>query len=128
MQLTRALRRAVQLRGSSPATVCDARRRNWAELGERIARFAGALHRLGLRQNARVAVLALNSDRYIESIYATWWAGCITVPLSPRSAPPELVRMLRDSEAEVLMVDDAVLQLGEQLGVPIPAFRQGCLV
>lgn len=124
MQLTRAIRRAVQLRPQSPATICGARRQNWIEFENRVARFAGVLLQLGLRTESRVAILALNSDRYIETIYGTWWAGCISVPLNVRSAPPELVQMLRDSGAEVLLVDDAVLQLAEQMGVSLSAFQQ----
>jgi acyl-CoA synthetase (AMP-forming)/AMP-acid ligase II len=124
MQLTRAIRRAVQLRGASPATICGTRRRSWSEFADRVARFAAALLRLGLRTDSRVAILALNSDRYIECIYATWWAGCISVPLNVRSAPPELVQMLRDSGAEVLLVDDPVLQLAGQMGVSLSTFKQ----
>ncbi len=124
MQLTRAIRRAVQLRGASPATIFGARRHNWIEFENHVARFAVRLARFGLRTNSRVAILALNSDRYIECIYGTWWAGCISVPLNVRRAPPELVQMLRDSGAEVLLVDDPVLQLAEQMGVSLALFKQ----
>jgi long-chain acyl-CoA synthetase len=124
MQLTRAIRRAVQLRGSSPATICGSRRNNWIQFENRVARLAGALRGLGLQPGARVAILALNSDRYIECIYGTWWAGCISVPLNVRSALPELVQALRDSGSEVLFVDDAVLQLAEQLGTSVLTFQQ----
>ena len=37
---------------------------------------------------------------------------------------PELVQMLQDSGAEVLLVDDPVLQLARQMGVSLSLFKQ----
>jgi long-chain acyl-CoA synthetase len=62
---------------------------------------------LDLRTGGRVAILALNSDRYLEYFFAVPWAGGIVVPLNIRLAPPELIYMLNDSGAEILLVDDA---------------------
>ena len=44
------------------------RQRTWAEVGDRVARFAGALRAMGVGAGDRVGVLMLNQDRYLESI------------------------------------------------------------
>lgn len=106
MRLTQALTRAVQLRSKQPATIYGERTRNWGEVGERVTRFAAALRDLGLERGDRVAILALNSDCYIETFFATAWAGLVLVPLNTRWAVPENLFALRDAECRVLIVDE----------------------
>lgn len=118
MQLTQALTRAVQLRSRRVATIYGERKRTWAEIGARVERFAAALRALELKPGDRVAILALNSDRYIELFFATAWAGLVIVPLNTRWAVPENLYALREAECEVLLVDD---QFVEQ----VPALRNG---
>jgi acyl-CoA synthetase (AMP-forming)/AMP-acid ligase II len=55
----------------------------------------------------RVAILALNSDRYLEMYYAVAWAGGIVVPINIRLAPAEIIYTLNDSGATILAVDQA---------------------
>ncbi len=107
MYITQGLKRAVQLNGSGIATVNGERKRTWTEFGERVAKLAMAFVELGLNPGERVAILSLNSDRYLEYYYAVPWAGGAVVPLNIRLAPPELIYMLNDSETLYLIVDDA---------------------
>jgi len=53
-----------------------------------------------------MAILALNSDRYLEYYYGVPWAGGVVVPVNIRLAPPEIVYTLNDSGTEILVVDD----------------------
>jgi long-chain acyl-CoA synthetase len=45
-------------------TIFGERRRTFREAADRVARLAAALRRVGVRPGDRVAMLALNSDRY----------------------------------------------------------------
>ncbi len=82
MYWTQGLHRGLQQRPGVPATVFRDRVRTVGEQVDRVARLAGALRELGVRDGQRVAVLALNSDRFAELLLAVPWAnGC-----SPRSA------------------------------------------
>ena len=105
MQLTQALARAVQTRGRNVATICGDRTRTWSEVGDRVARLAAGLRTLA-PPGTRVAVLAMNSDRYIEMLFAAAWANTVIVPLNTRWATPENLYALRDGECDVLFVDD----------------------
>jgi long-chain acyl-CoA synthetase len=107
MQLTQALHRSIQTRGRHAATIYGTRERTWLQVGDRVARTAAALHALGLQRGDRVAVLAHNSDNYLELFFSTAWAGLVLVPLNTRWAVPENVYALRDSGARALFVDDA---------------------
>jgi acyl-CoA synthetase (AMP-forming)/AMP-acid ligase II len=107
MYLTQGLRRAQQIRPKATSTVFRGRRRTWSETAERVARFAGGLKAAGVRPGDRVAILALNSDRYFELMYAIPWLGAAMVPVNTRLAPPEIQYILEDSGARALFVDGA---------------------
>jgi long-chain acyl-CoA synthetase len=115
MQLVQGLNRAVTVNPTGTATIFRDRRRTWAEAADRIARLAGGLVRLGVGHGDRVAILALNSDRYWEAMYAIPGLGAIMVPLNTRLAPPEIAFMLQDSGAKALLVDDAFAAMPRQL-------------
>ena len=65
MNITHGLRRALQVKSCGTATIFEGRRRTWQEIGDRVSRFAGALHAHPLGRGDRIAVLMLNQDRYI---------------------------------------------------------------
>jgi long-chain acyl-CoA synthetase len=115
MNVTQGLRRVLQTNPLATATVDGERRRNWREIGERVAKLAGALQSLGVQRGDRVAVLMLNSDRYLELYLGIAWAGAVIVPTNIRWSPPEIEDSLRDCRASVLVVDKAFAAMGVEL-------------
>jgi acyl-CoA synthetase (AMP-forming)/AMP-acid ligase II len=89
MYLTQGLRRAQQFRPKATSTVFRGRRRTWSETAERVARLAGGLKAAGVRPGDRVAILALNSDRYFELMAPARKARRrrLTPPQTGRSVP-----------------------------------------
>ncbi|WP_369211423.1 acyl-CoA synthetase [Streptomyces flavofungini] len=118
MLLTQSLRRMLQQSPDAPLTVCGTRARTVRASADRIARLAGALRDLGVRPGDRVAMLARNSDRYHEYLFATWWIGAAVVPVNIRWSTQEISYSLRDCGAEVLFVDDAFADLVPRLDTP----------
>ncbi len=107
MHITQSLRRALQINPTGIATIDGEQQQTWAAFGERVAKLAGGLKQsLQLNEGDRVAVLSLNSAKYLETKYALAWAGLIAVPLNIRLAAEELVFLLNDSETKVLILDD----------------------
>jgi long-chain acyl-CoA synthetase len=84
MNVTQGLRRVLQTNSERIATVDGDRRRCWREIGDRVARLADGLQRLGVKHGDRVAVLMLNSDRYLELYLGIAWAGAVIVPTNIR--------------------------------------------
>jgi long-chain acyl-CoA synthetase len=109
MLLTQPLRRMGQLAPRRVATIDGAERRNWAEVNDRVARLAAGLGSLGVGIGDRVAILALNSARYMETYFGTLWAGAVVVPLNTRWSFEEIAYGLTDSEPEVLFIDATFL-------------------
>lgn len=65
---------------------------------------AGSLRAMGVRPGTRVAIVGLNSTRYLTIDVAIGLAGAVSVPLYATSPPPELDAVLRASGAAVLFV------------------------
>ena len=122
--LTQGLRRAVQTKPDGISTRFSGRGRIWRESLERVSRVAGALSALGVRRGDRVAILALNSDRYLELMYAIPWIGAAMVPLNTRLAAPEIEYILSDSGAVVLFIDTALSHHLTTLGDRTPGVRE----
>lgn len=105
MYMTQAIRRGAQLTPDNLAFVTDERSLTFAQFRDFVAQFAGALRGLGLEAEDRVAMLAMNSDRYALFYYGTFWAGGMVVPMNIRWAVPEHVYSLKDSGSRFLIVD-----------------------
>ncbi|WP_328188265.1 long-chain-fatty-acid--CoA ligase [Marinobacter sp. OP 3.4] len=106
MYLTQPLHKALTEAPDKTATVCQGRRHSYREFVSRIARLAAGLKKLGLKEGDRVAILGLNSDRYAEAIYATFWAGGVINPVNIRWSPAEIIYSLDDCDSTFLVVDD----------------------
>jgi long-chain acyl-CoA synthetase len=88
------------------AIVCAERATSYAELATRVSRLASALRGLRLHDGDRVGLLAPNSDRVVESVYAVWWAGGVVNPINLRWNEWDMVRALDDCQTRILIVDD----------------------
>ncbi|MFT5033367.1 MAG: long-chain acyl-CoA synthetase, partial [Bacteroidia bacterium] len=103
--LSSLLVRNAQTIPNQIATVMEGREKTWSELLLRVKRIAGALQAQGVKPGDRIGILALNSDRYFELIYAIPWLGAVAVPINIRLAPPEITHWITDSQTQYLFVD-----------------------
>jgi len=123
MNITHGLRRALQINPNGLAIVCGERRKNWREVGERVAKLAAGIRGLGAQPGDRVAVLSMNSDRYLELYLAAGWSGTVIVPLNIRWSPLENEDAMRDCRAGILFVDKAFAAVGTALAKAIPGLK-----
>src|SRR5215471_8980722 len=103
--------------------VCDAlpdrtvliqgdRRVSWRSFDERAARLAAAFTAAGLEPNSKVASYLYNCNEYMEGLYGTFKMRGVPVNVNYRYLEDELVYLLDNSDAEVLLFHGA---LGEQV-------------
>jgi long-chain acyl-CoA synthetase len=119
MNVTQGLRRMLQADANGLATIDGNRRHSWRMLGDRVARLAGALQSSGIMAGDRVAVLMLNSDRYIELYLGVAWAGAVIVPTNTRWSIIEIEDSLRDCRPSMLVVDKTFAPIGVRLAKSI---------
>ena len=124
MNLTQLVNRNVQQRPEQIA-ICD-HEDSWSymELGDRIARLAAGLRRLGVGADDRVAVMAMNSGRYLEALFAIPWAGGVFSLVNIRWSAAEVAYSLQDSGACVLVVDDTFAPLVSELRKVAPLIEE----
>lgn len=104
--MTHVLLKAAESWPEAEALIFGGRRRSFAGLADRAARIAGGLAGLGVRKDDVVPILALNSDRYFEYLFAAGWAGAVVCPLNWRWSAHEIAAALEECEARLLLVGD----------------------
>jgi acyl-CoA synthetase (AMP-forming)/AMP-acid ligase II len=115
MYVTQGFHRALQQHPDRIATHFGDRTRTFREFVGRVARLAAALRSLGMKTGDRVAMLALNSDRYLEYQLAVVWGGGVLNPCNTRWSAAEILYSLDDCGTVILLVDDAFHALGLEL-------------
>ena len=120
MQVTQTLRKAAQVGSDRPLTIFGNRTRTAGEVIERVRRAAAALTELGVAPGDRVGILALNSDRYFELLFATPWAGAVVNPVNVRWSVEEIGYSLVDCDTRVLFVDDTFAPMVDALRRRVP--------
>ena len=85
------------------AVVSGTRRMTFAAFDDRAARLATALAELGVGRGDTVALYLYNGPEYLELVYAAFKLGAIPVNVNYRYLDDELVYLLADSAAKVLV-------------------------
>ena len=115
MYITQSLKRNVQLYPNKIATAYNDRSFTWKQSLERVSKLAAGIKKLDVADGDRIAILAHNSDRYFEFLYASAWAGTVFVPINTRLAPPEIQFWINDSECKILFVDQTFAKIASNL-------------
>jgi fatty-acyl-CoA synthase len=119
----RMLRYARDQFPARTAVVCGNDRFTYGRLAERVAKFAGALKKIGVQKGDRVAFLSLNCHRFLEAYYAVPEAGAIFVPVNTRLTPGELAYILTDAGVSVLFFEEAFLEAVQSFQTQVPSLK-----
>lgn len=92
-----------------------ATRLTWSEVNACACRLANHLRGWGIYQGDRVAILAENSHRYIETYFALAKAGIIAVPLNYRLTARELTYLINHSGSRALLLEESYLPMISQI-------------
>jgi len=93
---------------------------SYGELGELAGSFAGALAELGIKKGDRVAILAKPRLEWQIALWGALRLGAIVVPIDADLTPPEIGRILEESEARVLVTTgERLAALAKGRGMPL---------
>ncbi|WP_280341969.1 acyl-CoA synthetase [Nocardia neocaledoniensis] len=87
----------------------------YRELDENSARFARALHDLGLRKGDVVAILADNAPECFEIYWAALRSGLYVTAINRHLAVPEISYIIEDSDAKVVVASSGTADLAGQV-------------
>jgi fatty-acyl-CoA synthase len=97
---------------------------NYAEIRKRALRVAQRLERDGLRLGDRVATLAWNTWRHLESWYGILGIGAIYHTINPRLFIDQIAWIINHAEDRVIMTDVTFLPLLEKIANRIPTIER----
>jgi long-chain acyl-CoA synthetase len=116
MNVLTAIERAARRRNDQLALRCAGTTRTYGELLDAADRFAGFLHRQGLRPGDRVGVYLHNEPEYVPALLGIWKAGGVAVPFNYMFPPAALRHAAVDSGARwVLTLPADLARLGDAL-------------
>lgn len=90
-------------------------RTNWATVRGRAKQVAGALRRLGMQPGDRIATLAWNTWRHVESWYGISGMGGVAHTINPRLFEEQIIYIANHAEDRVLLFDLTFVKLVEKL-------------
>ena len=93
-------------RGDAAALVHQGRTTTYRELDRAASRVAQGLIAEGIKPGTRVAHLDKSSDLYFELLFGVAKAAAVMVSVNWRLAPPEVLHVVNDAEAEILFVGE----------------------
>ena len=108
---------AVREAGNHVATQFFGAEMTYRELGDRVARAAEGLRRLGVHAGDRVAILLPNCPQHLIAFYAIVRLGAIVVEHNPLYTAPELEKLFADHGARVAIALDASIDKLNQLPI-----------
>jgi acyl-CoA synthetase (AMP-forming)/AMP-acid ligase II len=106
MNIGSVLTQAAQKSPDHTAIIFGDLRRTYREFNARANKLADQLRKAGVRKGDRVAILQHNCPELLETLFATFKAGGITVPINARLHPKEFAYILQDSGTKVLVFTD----------------------
>lgn len=124
MTLADASRRLGRLSRNAVALTCDARQTTYGELDGLSNRVANGLIDAGIRPDGRVAILDRNSDRFFQILLGAAKVNAVLVPVNARLAPPEIKFAINDSEAEILFIGQAFVDIVASIRDQLCAVRK----
>ncbi|HEY7977660.1 MAG TPA: fatty acid--CoA ligase [Rhizomicrobium sp.] len=110
-------------RGDAVAFQFESRSTSFAQFNANANKVANALLAGGLKKNTRVCYLGKNSDHYYEALFGAAKAGTVMAPVNWRLAPPEIVYIVNDCRAEVLLVGPEFIELARKIAPELSTVR-----
>ena len=95
----------------------------YRELHERSDHVASALAAADLPAGSRVAFLSRSCVEYFEFLLGAMKAGVVPVPINWRLAGPEIIAVLNDAEAALLVISEEFVGPAEHYQSDVPTLR-----
>ncbi len=92
----------------------------WLEISNNAKKYANALKALNIQPSERVATLAWNNHRHVETWYAISGSGMVCHTINPRLFPEQLTFIINDADDKVVMFDKTFAALIASIQPSIP--------
>jgi len=118
------VRRHAASQPDGAAIVYDGRTTSYAALDGAANRVATALIASGITPQTRVAHFDKSSDLFFELLFGVAKANAVIVSVNWRLAPPEVLHIVNDAEAEILFVGEEYFPVIEKIRGELTTVRK----
>ena len=101
-------RNGAVLYPENTALVFEGKRLTYRAFNQRINQFANSLTKLGCVRGDRIAIMAENCAKYLEAYFAAAKIGMSVTPINVRLGDAEILHIVNDSEASILVVGEGL--------------------
>jgi benzoate-CoA ligase len=121
-------RNVVAGRGEKTAFIDDGGHYSYAELAERVSRFANGVRRLGVHPEQRILLCLHDTVDFPTAFLGAIKAGIVPVAVNTQLSPEEFAFMLADSRARAVVVSAPLLPAMTAALAKLPEVRPAVIV
>ena len=123
MNTTEFLYIATAICPDRPFIVFEGKQWSFVQFNERVNRLSNAFRELGVHRGDRIGMLQVNCPQYVEAYFAAAKMGAIYVPLNFRTTPEELVYMIGNADAVVLLTGARYFDMVKEILPQLPSVK-----
>lgn len=123
MNTTEFLYIATAICPDRPFIVFEGKQWSFVQFNERVNRLSNAFRELGVHKGDRIGMLQVNCPQYVEAYFAAAKMGAIYVPLNFRTKSEELVYMIGNADAVVLLTGARYFDMVKEILPQLPSVK-----
>jgi fatty-acyl-CoA synthase len=108
------LKQTIHRRGTSEI-VYGKTRCTWPQLYDRVNGLAAGLASMGVKKGSKVAVVDIDTNRYLEAYYAVPMMGAVLHTVNVRLPPEQIAYTITHADDEIVMVRDEFIPLATKI-------------
>lgn len=110
-----SLLRQTIYRKSTAEIVYGKTRYNWSRLYDRVNGLAAGMASMGVGKGSKVAVVDVDTNRYLETYYAVPMMGAVLHTVNVRLPPEQIAYTIMHAEDDLVMVRDEFLPMAAKM-------------
>ncbi|HSW68297.1 MAG TPA: AMP-binding protein [Bacteroidales bacterium] len=114
------LERSAARHGKRPAIWYEGKETDYVELNRNANRFANALLRKGIKKGDVVAIMLPNIPEFLYSFFGAQRIGAVVVTMNPMYRGGEIVYLLNDSKAKLLVTMGSFISMINEIRPEVP--------
>jgi len=118
-----ALLKQTVYRKASREIVYGKTRYPWPKLFDRVNGLAAGLRSMGVKEGSKVAVVDVDTNRYLEAYYAVPMMGAVLHTVNVRLPPEQIAYTMAHAEDELVMIRDEFLPLGMKIAPQLKSLK-----
>jgi fatty-acyl-CoA synthase len=116
------LKQTVYRRGTGEI-VYGKTRYSWSKLYDRVNGLSAGLESMGVRKGTKVAVVDIDTNRYLEAYFAIPMMGAVLHTVNVRLPPEQIAYTMAHAEDEFVLIRDEFLPLGSKIAPQLKSLK-----